>query len=50
MYGRSTADVQIRYNWLHDTEKFGARFDGEGVSNGGHIHHNVIWNVQEELW
>lgn len=39
-------DVQIRYNWLHDTEKFGARFDGEGAGNGGHIHHNVIWNVQ----
>ena len=39
-------DVQIRYNWLHDTEKFGARFDGEGDGYGGHIHHNVIWNVQ----
>ena len=38
-------DVQIRYNWLHDTEKFGARFDGEGDGYGGHIHHNVIWNV-----
>ena len=39
-------DVQIRYNWLHDTEKFGARFDGEGAGYGGHMHHNVIWNVQ----
>ena len=39
-------DVQIRYNWLHDTEKFGARFDGEGDGFGGHIHHNVIWNVE----
>ena len=39
-------DVQIRYNWLHDTEKFGARFDGEGDGYGGYIHHNVIWNVQ----
>ena len=39
-------DVQIRYNWLHDTEKFGARFDGEGDGYGGHMHHNVIWNVQ----
>ena len=35
-------DVQIRYNWLHDTEKFGARFDGEGAGYGGHMHHNVI--------
>ena len=39
-------NVQIRYNWLHDTEKFGARFDGEGAGYGGHMHHNVIWNVQ----
>jgi len=39
-------DAQIRYNWLHDTEKFGARFDGEGDGNSGHIHHNVIWNVE----
>ena len=38
-------NVQIRYNWLHDTEKFGARFDGEGDGYGGHMHHNVIWNV-----
>jgi len=39
-------NVQIRYNWLHNTKKFGARFDGEGDGYGGHIHHNVIWNVQ----
>ena len=39
-------NVQIRYNWLHDTEKYGARFDGEGDGYGGHIHHNVIWNVE----
>ena len=39
-------NVQIRYNWLHDTEKYGARFDGEGDGNNGHIHHNVIWNVE----
>tara|TARA_Y100000996_G_scaffold405666_1_gene381086 strand:+ start:13218 stop:15266 length:2049 start_codon:yes stop_codon:yes gene_type:complete len=38
-------NVQIRYNWLHDTEKFGARFDGEGEGYGGYMHHNVIWNV-----
>ena len=42
----SMVGVQIRYNWLHDTEKFGARFDGEGDGYGGHMHHNVIWNVQ----
>jgi len=39
-------NIQIRYNWLHDTQKYGVRFDGEGDGYGGHIHHNVIWNVQ----
>ena len=34
------------YQFLHDTEKFGARFDGEGAGYGGHMHHNVIWNVE----
>ena len=38
--------VEIRYNWLHDTIKYGARFDGNGAGNNGLMHHNVIWNVQ----
>ena len=38
--------VEIRYNWLHDTIKYGARFDGNGNGNNGLMHHNVIWNVQ----
>ena len=38
--------VVIRYNWLHDTIKYGARFDGNGDGNNGLMHHNVIWNVQ----
>ena len=38
--------VEIRYNWLHDTIKYGARFDGNGDGNNGMMHHNVIWNVQ----
>ena len=38
--------VVIRYNWLHDTIKYGARFDGNGAGNNGLMHHNVIWNVQ----
>jgi len=37
--------VEIRYNWLHDTIKYGARFDGNGDGNNGLMHHNVIWNV-----
>ena len=38
--------VEIRYNWLHNTIKYGARFDGNGNGNNGLMHHNVIWNVQ----
>ena len=39
-------NIQVRYNWLHDTIKYGVRFDGEGDGYGGYVHHNVIWNVQ----
>jgi len=39
-------NVEIRYNWLHDTIKYGSRFDGNGAGNNGLMHHNVIWNVQ----
>ena len=37
-----------RYNWLHDTEKYGARFDHSGTADGtnGTMHHNVAWNCQ----
>ena len=37
-----------RYNWLHDTEKYGARFDHSGSADGvnGLMHHNVAWNCQ----
>ncbi len=37
-----------RYNWLHDTEKYGARFDHSGDADGtnGTMHHNVAWNCE----
>jgi len=37
-----------RYNWLHDTEKYGARFDHSGTADGinGTMHHNVAWNCK----
>ena len=35
----------IRYNWLHDSRKYGARFDGNGAGNNGTMHHNVMWNL-----
>ena len=37
--------AEVRYNWFHDTVKYGARFDGNGDGNNGAMHHNVIWNV-----
>ena len=37
---------ETRYNWLHDSPKYGVRFDGDGDGNNGLIHHNVIWNIQ----
>jgi len=41
--------VEIRYNWLHNTVKYGARFDGEPGGVNGLIHHNVVWNTQGGL-
>jgi hypothetical protein len=37
-----------RYNWLHDTEKYGARFDHSGTADGtnGTMNHNVAWNCE----
>ena len=37
-----------RYNWLHDTEKYGARFDHSGTADGtnGLMHHNLAWNCE----
>ena len=37
---------KIRYNWVHDTIKYGIRFDGNGEGNNGYIHHNIAWNCQ----
>ncbi len=37
-----------RYNWCHDTPKYGIRFDAPippvRWGNNGLIHHNVVWN------
>ena len=42
---------ETRYNWFHDSAKYGARFDGDGVADGdagsqGTMHHNVTWNIK----
>ena len=44
--------TETAYNWFHDTEKMGFRFDapsGEAEIAGteGLAHHNVIWNIGE---
>ena len=37
-------NVKIRFNWVHDTLKYGIRFDGNGDGHSGYIHHNIGWN------
>lgn len=39
-------NVKIRFNWCHDSIKYGIRFDGEGAGHTGYIHHNVVWNCE----
>ncbi|MDP6040274.1 MAG: right-handed parallel beta-helix repeat-containing protein, partial [Candidatus Latescibacteria bacterium] len=44
---RQTGTV-VRYNWVHDTNRGGIRFDAVGsrtnYGSKGIIHHNVVWN------
>ena len=39
-------NVKVHHNWVHDTIKYGIRFDGNGNSEGGFIHHNIGWNCE----
>ena len=39
-------NIKIRFNWCHDSIKYGIRFDGEGAGHTGYIHHNVVWNCE----
>lgn len=38
-------DSETCYNWLHDSPKYGVRYDGDGDGHSGTMHHNVSWNV-----
>lgn len=45
--------TETAYNWLHDTEKYGFRFDAvagdaENAGKEGLAHHNVIWNLGKD--
>ena len=40
------ANAKIRYNWVHDTIKYGIRCDGDGDGYNAYIHHNVGWNCE----
>ena len=39
-------NAKIRYNWVHDTIKYGIRFDGNGEGFNGYVHHNIGWNCE----
>ena len=39
-------NVKIRNNYVHDTIKYGIRFDGNGDGHSGYIHHNIGKNCE----
>ena len=46
----SVAGSETAFNWLHDTGKYGFRFDAPvptpcTAGEYGLAHHNVIWNI-----
>ncbi|MBC8375934.1 MAG: T9SS type A sorting domain-containing protein [FCB group bacterium] len=39
-------DSETAYNWVHDSPKYGIRYDGDGDGHSGTMHHNVTWNIK----
>ncbi|MBT3227661.1 MAG: T9SS type A sorting domain-containing protein [Candidatus Marinimicrobia bacterium] len=39
-------DSETAYNWVHDSPKYGIRFDGDGDGHSGTMHHNVSWDIK----
>ena len=39
-------NIKIRYNYVHDSIKYGIRFDGDGEGYSGYIHHNIGLNCE----
>ncbi len=44
----SVENTVAHHNWIHDTPKYGFRFDEPGVAGkNGAFHHNVVWNCRQ---
>ena len=50
----SVPGSEIHHNWIHDSVKYGIRYDApvlnpELAGTDGLIHHNVLWNLPKGM-